>query len=143
MHSKLHRLTARWLTALVLALCALQSGCTQRQSPSVLTCRVLVDGIPALEVRLVLMQSDQGGLQPVLEGIADPSGNIAMMLVEGVELPSDKELELIAMVESVGSSEWQLNKPWSDPTTTPLKIKWPAGVEQLDIQLPKKAIRSI
>lgn len=131
------------LAALVLVMCAIQVGCTQRQSPNLLTCRVLVDGIPALEVHLVLLRSDQGELQPVLAGIADASGNIPLKLVEGAELPSDKELELIATIESVGSSEWQLNKPWSDPKTTPLKVKWPTGAEQLDIQLPKKAIRSI
>ncbi len=96
-----------------------------------------------LEVRLVLMRSEQGELQTVLEGIADVSGNIVLMQIEGTELPSDQETELIAIVESVGSGEWQLNKPWSDPKTTPLKVNWPAGVEKLDIQLPKKAIRSI
>lgn len=124
-------------------LIAVQAGCAQRSAPSPLTCRVLVEGVPILEVRLVLMRSEHGDLQPVLEGIADANGSIALNLVDGVELPSDKELELVARIESVGSGEWQLNKPWSDPKSTPLKVKWPTGVEQLDLQLPKKAIRSI
>ncbi len=45
---------------------------------------------------------------------ADSSGTIAMKLIEGAELP-DGEAEFVARIESIGSGEWQLNTPWSDP----------------------------
>ena len=131
------------LSGLALALCATLGGCAKPAVVDPLTCRVLIDGVPALEVRLVLMRTDQGAPKPVLEGIADASGTIAMKFVEGAELPSDAMLELTAMIESVGSGEWQLNAPWSDPVKSPLKVKWPAGPERVDLALPKKAIRSI
>lgn len=131
------------LSGLALALCATLWGCAKPTVADPLTCRVLIDGVPALEVRLVLMRADQGAPKPVLEGIADANGTIAMKFVEGAELPSDAVLELTAMIESVGSGEWQLNVPWSDPVKSPLKVKWPAGPERVDIVLPKKAIRTI
>ncbi len=124
-------------------LCVALLGCTQPAVTNPVTCRVLIDGIPALEVRLVLMRLDQGKPKPVLEGIADASGTIAMNWVQGADLPSNTTAELTALVESVGSGDWQLNAPWSDPTKSPLKIKWPVGPERLDIVLPKKAIRTI
>lgn len=131
------------LSGLAIALCTTLSGCAKPVVAETLTCRVLIDGVPALEVRLVLMRSDQGAPKPVLEGISDSSGTITMKLVEGAELPSDAPLELTALVESVGSGDWQLIAPWSDPAKSPLRVKWPAGPERLDIVLPKKAIRSI
>jgi hypothetical protein len=131
------------LSGLAIVLCTTLLGCAKPIVADPLTCRVLIDGVPALEVRLVLMRFDQGAPKPVLEGIADASGTIAMKLVEGAELPSDAALELTALVESVGSGDWQLNAPWSDPAKSPLKVKWPAGPERFDILLPKKAIRSI
>ena len=133
----------KWWIGLVIVACATSSGCAPRELPSPLTCRVLVDGVPALEVRLVLLRSDQGELKPVLEGTTDVSGTIAMKWIAGAELQSETEIELVAMIESIGSGDWQLNTPWSDPKKTPLKVKWPVGSEQLDIHLPKKAIRPI
>ncbi len=141
MHSSRYPLSALWATVLFAA-CAANTGCASRESANAMTCRVLIDGVPALEVRLVLLSSDNGQWKPVLEGTADFSGTIVLKWIKGVELPKDKETELIAMIESVGSGDWQLKKPWSDPKTTPLKIKWPAG-PKLDIQLPQKAVRSI
>lgn len=126
-----------------MAICLAHAGCAKPQAASPLACRVLIDGVPALEVRLVLLRLDQGELKPVLEGIADSSGTIAMNRIDGAELPNDSQFELTVLIESVGSGDWQLNKPWSDPKKTPLKVKWPPGQERQDISLPKKAIRSI
>ena len=138
--------TIEWnvgLFGFAIALCTTFTGCAKPEIKSPMTCRVLIDGVPALEVRLVLLRSDQGEPKPVLEGISDSGGTIAMRLVEGAELPSDASLELTALIESVGSGDWQLNAPWSDPKKTPLKVKWPTSPERLDIPLPRNAIRSI
>jgi hypothetical protein len=131
------------LSGFAIALCTTLLGCAKPIVADPMTCRVLIDGVPALEVKLVLMRSDQGAPKPFLVGIADASGTIAMKFVEGVELPSEGTVELTALVESIGSGDWQLNAPWSDPAKSPLKVKWPAGPERVDIVLPKKAIRSI
>lgn len=130
------------LSALVSALCITLIGCAKPERASPLQCRVLIDGAPALEVRLVLMRIDQGAPKPLLEGIADSGGTIAMKLVQGADSPGHEELELSAMIES-RNGDWQLNAPWSDPKKTPLKVKWSMSTERLDIPLPKKAIRSI
>lgn len=131
------------LSGLAIALCTTLWGCAKSTVADPLTCRVLIDGVVALEVRLVLMRVDQGAPKPVLEGISDANGTIAMKFITGAELPNDASLELTALVESIGSGDWQLNTPWSDPAKSPLKVKWPAGPERLDIVLPKKAIRTI
>ena len=106
-----------------------------------MTCQVLIDGVAALEVRVVLLRFDQGTYTPVLDGIADSSGSIALKQIDGAELPSE-ETELVAMIEAIGG-DWQLNSPWSDPKKTPLKVKWPTTSPQIEIAIPKKAIRSI
>ncbi len=142
MHSSFHPLHKLWV-GLVTAVCATSLGCAHRESVTPLTCRVLIDGLAALEVRLVLMRVDHSELKPVLEGVSDPSGVIALKWVEDARLPSDTELELVVMVESIGSGDWQLNSPWSDPKKSPLKVKWPSGSDHIDIPLPKKAIRAI
>ncbi len=126
------------LSGFAVMLCAALWGCAKPTAADPLTCRVLIDGVPALEVRVVLMRVDQGAPKPFLEGIADASGTIAMKFVEGVELPSEGTVELSALVESVGSGDWQLNAPWSDPVKSPLKVKWPAGPERLDSCFPRK-----
>ena len=134
-------LTLAWQFSLSLALCVAAVGCAPSESPSRMTCRVLIDGVPALEVRVVLLRIDQGAYTPVLDGIADSSGSIALKQIDGAELPSE-ETELVAMIEAIGG-DWQLNAPWSDPKKTPLKVKWPATSPQIEIAIPKKAIRSI
>ncbi len=131
------------MAGVVLMLCTTFFGCAQpAPAPTLLNCRVMVDGVPALEIRLVLLRLEQDGYKPVLDGVADGNGTIAMKLVDGAKLP-DGETEFVAMIESVGSGEWQLNAPWSDPKKSPLKIKWPANSERVDLTLPKNAIRSI
>ncbi len=75
-------------------------GCAKPELGSPLQCRVVIDGVPALEVRLVLMRIDQGVPKPLLEGIADSGGTIAMKLVQGADPPGHEELELTAMIES-------------------------------------------
>jgi hypothetical protein len=131
------------LMLLVLATCTVSLGCAPREPDCRVACRVLVDGTPALEVRLVLLRPDQSEFKPVLEGISDSGGDIAMRFVDGAELPSGTEFELTAVIESVGSGDWQVKTPWSDPKKTPLKVKWPPSSGRLDIELPKKAIRPI
>jgi hypothetical protein len=60
-------------TGLAFALCGTLGGCAKPSTADPLTCRVMIDGVPALEVRLVLMRADQGAPRPILEGIADGS----------------------------------------------------------------------
>ncbi len=63
-----------------------------------------------------------------------------MQLVEGGQLPLTDVLEMRAAVESLG--DWQIIKPWSDLESSPLSVSWTAGAEQIEIDFPKKSVRT-
>ena len=93
-----------------------------------MTCRVLIDGVPALEVRLVLLRSDQGEPKPVLRGHRGFRRNDRDEVGRRGRVAKRCGIELTALIESVGSGDWQLNAPWSDPKTNAAESEvasWP------------------
>ena len=106
------------------------------------TCQVVIDNAIAFEVRLTLYKIEAGQAVPVFEGTSAPDGIISLKPV-GQAAPSEGTSELMGMIESTGSTEWQLATPWSNPLTTPLKIQWPPTARPLKISLPRKAVRMI
>jgi len=118
------------------------SGCKNYDitDPAVFECRVIVDGHPTQDVRVVLMPkvpSNDGRL----EGITNHAGVAAMQQVSGTRLALDGSFELRAAVESLG--DWHIAKPWSDIDRSPLFVNWTPGATRIDIDLPKKAVKSL
>lgn len=103
----------------------------------------MIDNTVALEVRLTLYKIEAGQAVPIFEGTSAAEGIISLKPVGEATMPSDGGGELVAIIESTGSSEWQLAPPWSNPLTSPLKVKWPPTESPLKISLPRKAIRMI
>ena len=130
-----------WQASAVLV-ASLMASCHPAPASSPLTCRVLIDGQPAA-VQLTLCANAGDKHEQLLVGVADSSGSIVMHMIDGKQLPKQADLELRAVVESIGAGDWTIASPWNDPTKTPLKVKWPRNTNQVDIQLPKNAIKPI
>ena len=132
-------------TALVGVLLAggVLAGCSagRQREVSLLDVRVLIDGQPAQDVRVTL-RTDEGLDGPFeLVGVTDQSGIAAMSLAEGSQLPAATEVKLRATVESLG--DWAIREPWCDPQRSPLELTWNGTDASLEIQLPRKAVRSL
>ncbi len=135
-----------WLALLVL--CGfgglLGLGCAATSKPTeVATCQVFIDNTVALEVRLTLFKIEAGQAIPVFEGASAPDGTISLKPGGQADKTNHGASELVGMIESTGSSEWQLAAPWSSPLTSPLKVQWPPTDRPVKISLPRKAIRII
>ncbi len=119
-------------------------GCAATPSPTnVATCQILIDNAVALDVRLTLFKIEAGQAIPIFEGTSAPDGLISLKPVNQADTTKLDASELVGIIESTGSSEWQLAAPWSSPLTSPLKIQWPPTERPLKISLPRKAIRII
>ncbi len=139
------RLHHRWLAWLLL--CGfggvLGLGCAaSRPQTAVASCQVIIDNTIALDVRLTLYKIEAGQAVAVFQGVSGPDGMIALKPIEQAAA-NEGTSELVATVESTGSSEWHLAAPWSNPLTTPLKIQWPPTEIPVKISFPRKAIRMI
>ena len=134
-------ITTHLRLALAMVVCG-GAGCQPAPSVSPLSCKVLIDGQPAM-VQLTLLAASDGSNEPLLVGSADATGLIGMSVVEGKQLPEGTDIEFRAVVESIGSGDWTIASPWNDRAKSPLKVKWSRGTKQLDIQLSKKAIKPI
>ncbi len=64
-----------------------------------------------------------------------------MFLVDGAQLPSDDQLDFRVAAESLG--DWQIVKPWSDPSKSPLSVTWDRSEAKLEVDIPKKAIKPL
>jgi hypothetical protein len=130
-----------WLWLLCLA-CVSISGCglPPAQPATIIQCLVSIDDQPAQDIRVVLLPAAKTDSQPVLEGVTDHQGIANLQLLEGRQLPTGEPIEMRAVVESLG--DYQIVKPWSDPASTPLTVSWATGAEQIEIDLPKKCVRT-
>lgn len=124
------------LTASGLSGCSLPSS----QPATVIKCLVSIEGQPAQDIRIVLRPLAASDPQAVLEGVTDHQGIANMQLLEGSQLPTTEVMEMRAAVESLG--DYQIIKPWSELESSPLKVSWTAGAEQIEIDLPKKSVRT-
>lgn len=117
-------------------------GCAGPDEGVHYTCQVVIDGTVARDIHLTLLKVESGRAIPMFAGSSTPEGKIILRPVDQTLTPAGP-LELVGVVESTGSSQWQLAAPWVDPLTTPLKVKWPPVAQPFEIQLPRKAIRRI
>lgn len=135
--------THRLATACILgALSVIGLGCSGPAAGELSygQCRVLIDGQPAAEVRVVLAAKDSGATG-LLEGVTDHLGVAEMHLLPGVQIPGRGTMELRAAVESLG--DWHIAKPWSDLDKSPLQVTWPAEAGPVTIEVPKKAVKPL
>jgi hypothetical protein len=129
------RKQASILTALHCLLACSFAGCgNASREVTVCECRILIDGQPAQDVRVVLASKTDVS-SGTLEGVTDHAGVAAMKLI-GSPPPSG---ELRAYVESLG--DWHIIKPWSDPKQSPLTATWNGDATLIEIEVPKKAVK--
>jgi hypothetical protein len=130
-----------WLWLLCLSVGSF-SGCSlpPAQPATIIKCLVLIDGQPAQDIRVALLPAAKTDSQAVLEGVTDHQGIANLQLLEGRQLSTGEPIEMRATVESLG--DFQIIPPWSDPTSTPLTVSWTAGTEQIEIDLPKKCVKT-
>jgi hypothetical protein len=114
-------------------------GSSERSPQVAFTIEVTIDQHPVENVRVAIAVKESPNDAIVLEGITDHTGTAAMVLKDGVELVS-APTEYAVLCESLG--DWQVSKPWSDITKTPLTVTWPSS-EPVTIELPAKAARSL
>lgn len=135
------RVLAGWKLAISLCMLVALVGCgeSSESSQAIFELEVTIDQQPVDSVRVALTPKVNTGGAIVLEGITDHTGSAAMLLKDGVELAS-APTEYTVVCESLG--DWQIVKPWSDASKTPLSVTWPSS-EPLRVELPAKAARAL
>lgn len=124
-------------------LAAVLSGCSGStpEGAVICKCRVTIQGEAVHNVRVVLARTAGGQTLAVLEGVCDGSGSVPLRLSVGAELPDESQIELRAAIESLG--DWQVATPWCSVEKTPLTVVWSPSVQDLEIELPQRAIREL
>lgn len=140
---RMHQRSARTLPAIRIAclaiLSTLLSGCSsQPEEIALFDCKILIDGMPAPDVR-VLLTAKAGQQDPCeLVGVTDHLGVAGMKLTPGSAPPRGTEMVLRASLESLG--DWGIREPWSSPEKSPLDVTWRGDGSPLEISLPRKAV---
>ena len=140
-HSSISRLCSmRALVGCVLLMGINGCGTNVTTTQALCECRVIVEGQPAQDVRIVWKSTalDKDGR---IEGVTNHAGVASMRYVSGTRISLDRPIELRASVESLG--DWHIVKPWSDIDRSPLLVKWTPGSTRIDIELPKKAVQAL
>jgi hypothetical protein len=122
---------------------AISVGCSEGPPAEVvwLNCRVLIDGQPAQDVKVTLQPDQPTEESFELIGVTDHSGIAEMKLSPGSQMPSVTELQLRATVDSLG--DWAIRAPWSDLQKSPLSLTWDGTESVVEIQIPRKAVKSL